>query len=98
DYSGEVGGGVPASVWNGTVRRYSINNQLSADQITDLLTEFLPVFQRVLDGAETKWDGSNWIGVLSDDAQDAESELESLGNDVECNLITDLKEWLVNRG
>jgi len=46
DYSGEIGGGVPESVWNGKRRRYSISPHLTADEINTLLDEVAAVLEK----------------------------------------------------
>ena len=46
DYSGEVGGGVPESVWNGKLRRYSISPHLTLDEINTLLDEVAAVLEK----------------------------------------------------
>ena len=45
DYSGEIGGGVPESVWNGKRRRYSISPHLTLDEINTLLDEVAAVLE-----------------------------------------------------
>ena len=45
DYSGEIGGGVPESVWNGKRRRYSISPHLTLDEINKLLDEVAAVLE-----------------------------------------------------
>ena len=46
DYSGEIGGGVPESVWNGKRRRYSISPHLTLDEINTLLDEVAAVLEK----------------------------------------------------
>ena len=46
DYSGEVGGGVPESVWNGKRRRYSISPHLTYVEINTLLDEVAAVLEK----------------------------------------------------
>ena len=45
DYSGEIGGGVPESVWNGKRRRYTISPHLTLDEINTLLDEVAAVLE-----------------------------------------------------
>lgn len=101
DYSGEIGNGMPADVWHGVVRRYKIAVDLTADQVTKLLDDIKPKLQRVLDGSEVVWDGSNWVGELDEDAANAEDELNMVspfGTEMGGLVITDLAEWLANGG
>ena len=46
DYSGEIGGGVPESVWNGKRRRYSISPHLTLVEINTLLDEVAAVLEK----------------------------------------------------
>lgn len=75
--------GVPESVWNGRVRRYTISNVAALDR--DALAEDLKeggklavLIDQIIAGGEDVWDGSNYRGRLSGDAQDAEYDLNRL--------------------
>ena len=46
DYSREIGGGVPESVWSGKRLRYSISPHLTADEINTLLDEVAAVLEK----------------------------------------------------
>lgn len=80
DYSGEIGGAVPARVWHGIERRHAINPFAEGIALAAFLqTEpFTVLAQRIVDGSDEEWDGSNWIGTLNDDAAAAEEELAAL--------------------
>lgn len=45
-----------------------------------MVTELLPVFERLHAGHEVDWDGSNHVGKLSDDASQASDEIDSACN------------------
>jgi hypothetical protein len=79
DYDGEVGTppAVPATVWHGIVRRYTIP-PLQAAEANALMRELRPLLERVYRGGDIEWDGSNHRGVLSADALAAEAEIESV--------------------
>ena len=104
DYNGEIGNAVPMNVWHGVVRRYNISNTLSSDQVANVLEEIKPLLERVLDGGSVEWDGSNWVGELTEDAEQAEQEIEGesqgqgLGYDIEGHVIDDLESWLSEAG
>lgn len=79
DYSGEIGqGGTPLRVWNGTVRRIPITPYVKGDALAALLEskELRDYVQRMIDGFELVWDGSNWLGKLTPDAEKAEHDLD----------------------
>ncbi|MEU6680949.1 hypothetical protein [Streptomyces sp. NPDC046925] len=82
DYDSEVGGAVPFSVHHGLERRYGIPI-LTADAANRVMQEIAPLAERIIAGTEAKWDGSNTVAVLDEDAGAAEEELkEQLG----CNI------------
>lgn len=79
-YDPEIGNAVPSSVWHGTVRRWGIPC-LTAEAVNTLMRDIAPLAQRVLDGATVEWDGNNNVGVLIEDAGEAEQEILNLLND-----------------
>ena len=56
-----------------------------------LLAEILPLAQRVLDGAEETYDGSNWVVRLNADAQAADEAIARL-----CDGLTDVAEDVIS--
>lgn len=74
-YNPEIGNAVPMHVWDGIVRRYSIPC-LSSQGANRAMEAILPLAQRVVDGAEVVWDGSNWVSKLNEDAEKAEYEIQ----------------------
>jgi len=52
DYSREIGGGVPESVWNGKRRRYSISPHLTLEEINKLLDEVAAVLEKDPDAGD----------------------------------------------
>lgn len=74
DYNGEIGGGIPMSVFHGRTRRYPIPC-LTATAANALMEELAPLAQRVCDGSEIEWDGNNWVGSLNEDAAQADDEI-----------------------
>jgi hypothetical protein len=100
DYSGEIGNGMPMSVWNGVVRRYPIHNLLNASQIQEILEENLEAFQKIVDNSSVEWDGSNWIGKVNQQAHDIEGVFEDgLGYDRDTdNVVVMIGDWLTSGG
>jgi hypothetical protein len=100
EVNGVVGGAVPFPVWHGIVRRYRIP-ALSADNANVLLEDVAPLAQRVLDGATIEWDGNNHVGRLTEDAQDAEIDIEMLIDRIEPEAhlqVWDVADWLGQNG
>lgn len=75
DWDPEIGGGVPMCVHHGIRRRYTIPC-LQAKFANALMHRLKPLFQRVVDGFEIIWDGHNHVAKLSDDATDADEEIQ----------------------
>lgn len=86
DWNAEVGNAVPESVYHGFERRYRIPC-LTADAANRVMNEIAPLAGRVVAGFEEEWDGKNMVARLSDDAQNAEDEIETrLGNPTEAGF------------
>lgn len=77
DYNAEIGNGVPASVYHGRTRRYSIP-LLTAAAANRVMAELRPLAERIVAGSDIDWDGSNMVASLNEDARAAEDELENL--------------------
>jgi hypothetical protein len=89
DWDSEIGGGVPADVWDRrTFRWYFGDPSLTRDEIDILLALVAPLIARVHEGHSIEWDGSNYVGYLSDDAVEAEETLERL-----CIHAYSVEEW-----
>ena len=94
DYDGEIGGAVPFSVWHRRAIRWGIP-LMTADAVNGLMETILPLAQRVFDGAEIEWDGSNLVGVYNDDADAAIEEIERICGAEEGDLeVWEASEWL----
>jgi hypothetical protein len=85
DWSGEVGNSIPESVFHGILRRYPVSPYLSASEINKLMEELKPLALRVCEGYEKVWNGNNHVGSLTDDASEADEEMERLCRDEESN-------------
>lgn len=102
DYNGEIGNAVPAAVWHGIRRRYSIPSETKGVALATLLEDvaFRTLLERVLAGAETKWDGNNHVARLTQDAGDAEEEIERLIEGSICEddrvNVYDVGDWLAS--
>lgn len=72
-YYPDIGNAVPMSVWHRQDLRIDINPELSSGEIECFLldTKIQALIERLVEGHDTEWDGSNWVGVLTEDAQAA---------------------------
>ena len=64
-------------VWHGLIRRYPIPALVNAVHLTEDINA--GAFDRLLDqiarGHTVEWDGHNWVGGLTQDAEDAELDI-----------------------
>lgn len=74
---GEIGGGIPFSVYHRRILRWDIPC-LTADAANELLSAIAPLAERVCAGFSEAWDGHNMRGRLDGDAVQAEDEIEAL--------------------
>ena len=78
DYSGEIGNGVPMYVWHNRTLRWRVPSTIRGSCLAEKLQspEVAALLQRVHDGHTVEWDGSNYAGKLTADAQAADEALE----------------------
>lgn len=100
-YNSEIGNAVPSDVYHGLVRRYYLPYPIYSDSANGLMADILPLAQRVCAGFEVVWDGHNHVGKLSDDALQAESEIEhlieqSLDEESDAIKVWDAADWLAD--
>lgn len=73
--------------WNGVMRAYTLASSmagavvLTASEIAEAIEPLLPLAQRVLRGASVRWDDLTRVGVLDDDATDADMELQQAADE-----------------
>jgi len=96
DWNGESGNAVPAAVYHGIVRRYAIP-PLRVSIVNALLDEVAPFAGVVVNGTAIEWNGANHVAVLSDQAEEAEVEIERMcgdADDDEVEQYADAGDWL----
>ena len=95
-YSGEIGGGVPMAVWHNRCLRWAVMPNLTAAEIRTLLDTLAPLAERVANGYEDAWDGSNTLGRFSEDAEYARYRAACACRDVltESGGVWDASDWL----
>lgn len=77
EVDGMIGPGTPFRIWHGRAIRWAIP-ALTTEAAEALLEEILPLAQRVVEGYECRWDGSNHVGKLDEDAQEAAEAIRDL--------------------
>lgn len=76
-YNPEIGNAVPMDVYHGHIRRYPIHTQ-SVTLANKLMRQILPLAERVWEGYESAWNGSNHVARFTEDAQFAERDIERI--------------------
>lgn len=85
------GGGTPASQWHGIVTRWELPAEISREALRTLLTSerVLGLLKAVHEGHSVKWDGQNFVGVLTDVSDEAYGALEDY---IRCEYFEDPNE------
>ncbi len=92
-YNPEVGNAVPASVYHGKVLRWSIP-LMNAETVNALMEQVTPLAQRVCDGYSERWNGSNTVGKLTEDAEEASDKIDTICDREEDSLhVWEASEW-----
>ena len=81
NFSSDIGGGVPATVWHNLVLRFTISNTAHKDDIAKFIADCADDFQTVLDGAEVQWNGNNLVGMFTKAAQSTIDRVNDRLND-----------------
>lgn len=78
-YNPEIGNAIPVREYHGHVRTWGIP-ALRGDVATALLHELAPLAERVCDGYESRWNGSNHVAVFDKDATAALEAIDDSKN------------------
>jgi hypothetical protein len=76
DVNGEIGNAVPMNVWNNEVHRLHIPREYVRSDITAFYLPHRTEFETLVKGMSTVWNGNNYIGTLTSDANEALESLE----------------------
>lgn len=100
DFNGEIGPGVDSSVWDQQTLRYSITPEISGTALVDLVTSepVAGLLARIHAGHRIEWDGNNYVGRLSQDANQASEKLDRILDEVKPDIeVCSAEDWLVDR-
>lgn len=78
EYNGNIGSGTSSAHWHGLERHYTIPANCSGSQIDELIEKIKPFLEIVHSGHTEEWDGHNYVGKLTEEAVEAEVEIEYL--------------------
>jgi hypothetical protein len=101
EVDGSIGPGTPFRVWHGRTLRWSIP-ALTESAAEGLLLDLIPLAQRIVDGYECRWDGSNHVGRLTEDAREAAEAIRDLcdrnWSEGEVLSVWDASDWYAQCG
>jgi hypothetical protein len=71
DYSGDIGNGVPADVWNKKILRFAIPAWTTAKVLKELRCDarLARMLEQVREEYEVVWNGNNYVGRVDNDMQ-----------------------------
>lgn len=84
----------PSDEWHGLVLTWSVQGHPVESSMREWIDEHMAELQRICDGYESVWDGSNHIGRLTDDARTVKEAIEFELNNGE-GLFTHYEYWSV---
>jgi hypothetical protein len=92
----EIGNAVPIRTWNGRAYRVTVSALLSGTQAAAILESAViqSLAERVIAGYSCEWDGSNYVGRLTEDANSALEEMERYLMEIEPEIsVWAPEEW-----
>lgn len=101
--------GIPGSEFHGLILVYPFASSYDGARVIDVEAlrhdlsdggELSVLIDRIILGHEIEWNGNNYVGVLSGDAKDADTDLSLIDDDryVSTAAVWDAKEWLYSGG
>ena len=95
--------GTPMYVWNGRTIQWSLPESLTGEAVADFVAraDVAALLARVHEGHSIEWDGSNNVGRLTEDAREAQDDLEQLiqsnpFNESDFAWVMTAREWAFN--
>lgn len=94
----EIGNGIPSRVWHKVAIRVGCSSFLHGNSLIEFLEGDVgnDLLRRIHNGHSVDWDGSNHVGMLNLDAENAILELENELHDVQDVAIWSAEEWIEN--
>jgi hypothetical protein len=96
-YNGNIGSGTTVRHWHGLEIHWSIPANMTGEQIDMFIEEIKPLLEKVYDGHTEVWDGNNYVGKLTEEAEDAKHEIDYLCHQLSGDIeIWGVSDWLQN--
>lgn len=70
DYSGVIGNAVPAAVYYGRLFRFKFPPSAKLKDVRRVMKSILPLCEKLCEGYDTEWNGSNMVGRYDYDLYD----------------------------
>jgi hypothetical protein len=97
DYNGEIGNAVSSHVWHGRVQRINFAPLLKIEKINELMDDLEDLCQKILDNSSVDWNGSNYVGNLTDEGREAHESAcrtaEEFGDEDDLMTVANFVEW-----
>jgi hypothetical protein len=77
-YFSEIGNGTSMDCFHSRAFLWNISPYMKVSAINDLLEKLESLAQEILDGYTEKYNGSNYVGVLSEAAEDSKDAIEKI--------------------
>src|SRR5690606_1337591 len=91
---------IPMEVWNGMILRWRLPLSTDGEALSGAIAdgEFDDLLDRIVAGFSSEWDGSNWVGHLSQDAVSAREAMYERINGFVDNAIGvwEADEWFLH--
>ncbi len=77
DFNPAIGGGICELKWHNIVLTFYIPPKSHRDKVAGWIDQYLDDFQAIYDGSCVEHDGSNFVGVLNDEATEVYNRIRS---------------------
>lgn len=91
-YNGEIGNAIPFYVYHNHAIRFNIPC-LTGSSVNDLLEEIKPLAEIVINGYDKKWNGNNFIGNYTDEANNAIEKIQKICDDIYVDESNSIIAW-----
>lgn len=91
DYSAEIGDAVSAAEFHHRIRTFGINPKMKTSIINRLMSEVAPLAMTVCDGYEEIWDGNNFVGTYTKQAEEACWEIQQICEEYDIPEYLDMR-------
>jgi hypothetical protein len=85
DWNAEVGNAIPMPVYHRRILRYPVTPYLTSEEANTLMEEISPLALIVCNEYSEAWDGSNMVGQLTEEGEEASEAIREICAEAETN-------------